>query len=447
MKFDIQSTAPPNNKGAELSVIGAILQDKRALVEAVGELSPDDFYAPEHKEIFDAAIELHGKKSNVDIVTVSDLLKKRGMLEGVGGTSYLLEAYRYVPTTVNVKSYIAIVKEQSKLRKIIAQCRQTEQACYTQMQDTDAIVEDLRSSLRRLDKDEGGLLTMADVLSSTLDYFEKREKGEVRRIMTGIAPFDHFMGGLRGGEITVVGARPSVGKSAVAQIAAINAAKDYYTYFVSLEMSAEQLGTRAYANDSGICISNLNDAIGDEQWVLLGDSANRLSSRKVVFDTTFPTVEKIEAKCYRMADQKKLDLVVIDYLQLLKSVRKMDSRNLELGEISRTLKKVALTLDIHIILLSQLNRDNVRARRAPNIADLRDSGCIEQDADNILLLHEPEEGSGDIPEEDRELAKILLDNGNRYLLGLFEKQRNGPRGKIGMAFYPENMRITGIERS
>jgi len=435
---------PPNSIDAEKSVLGAMLQDSGAVTLALGELTEDDFYSPEHKSVFNSVLALYDKRSAVDIMTVSDELTREESLSLVGGSAYLLSLCRFTPTTANAGQYVKIVKEKSKLRRIIKQCEATKEACFQQMQDVEEITEDMREALRSLDETDDRLISLPEVLSNTYDYYDRRFKNGVTGIMTGIPPLDYFMGGLKGGEVTIIGARPSVGKSIVAQIIAINASRENYIYFDSHEMQQEQIGTRVFANDTGIPMSDLNGEIGEEQWGYLVESMERLAKRHVLFDFSFPTVEKIRSKCQKLYDQGKLNLVIIDYLQLLQTTKRYDNRNLELGAISRTLKEIALTLKIPVVAVAQLNRESAKAKRPPTMADFRDSGCIEQDADNIILLHEPE--GKDVPEDDVTVAANLIADGNRYVLAMFEKQRNGARGSCGLAFRPNLMQITGIDR-
>ena len=439
---DLLRVVPPHSTDAERSVLGSMLQDGKATVVAFGELVKEDFYMAEHKEIYDAMQAMYRDKQPIDLMTVSNTLQRRGTLDGVGGSAYLLSACRYVPTTANVTAYIRIVAEKSKLRRLIAQCRQTEEQCYMQQEEIDVITENLRSGLRGLEHGDAGLLTMADVMSQTIDYLEKRAKGQLVGLKTGISTFDKITGGLMGGELCVIGARPGVGKSVYGMLAGLIASQTSNVMFDSFEMPPVQLGLRMMANKTGIPMTDLRLAenIGDMQWESIGDAANALAARKMRMDFTFPTVERIRAKAHQMKDEHGLDLLIVDYMQLIKTAAKSDNRVLEVGAISRTLKEIALTLSIPVIAMAQVNRN--AANKCPSLSELRESGSIEQDADLVLFLHEPEDPSDpDMPSGDKQHFLRITDAGRRYLLNVIAKQRNGVRAVFGTDFDPSLMTI------
>jgi replicative DNA helicase len=443
----LNRVVPPNSVDAERSVIGAMLQDAKAVSEALDSLTQAAFYTPEHREIFTAIADLHERKSPVDVMTVGEELSKRGTLEGVGGAAYLLEAYRYVPTTANVRSYIAIVKEKGRLRALITQCREAEQKCYSQMDDVDAIVEALRNSIRGLDSCVDNIVRASEVATSTYDYIERKANGEDKSLMTGVYDFDQMTGGLLGGDLLVIGARPGVGKSALGMEMALNAALSGKRVLVlSREMQTIQYGLRICSRESGIHGTQLKTgSLGDNQWEMLGESLQSFSRSKIGFLFKTRTVEELTTIAQREYDENGLDLILVDYLQLMGTKQEHDKRYQEVGAVSRGLKDLAMALQIPVAALAQVGRS--AAKQCPSLSDLRESGDIEQDADIVLFLHRPEDSSDmDIPTRDRLMYNAIINSGNQYLLGKFAKQRMGPIGVFGFSFDPARMRITCLDR-
>ena len=442
---EMLDVCPPNSKDAEISVLGAVLQDKRSAVNAFGELTGDDFYFAEHREIFSTLAEMHRKKQTIDIMTASDELYKRGTLEGVGGSAYLLSCCRYVPTTANSGAYVKIVKDKAMLRNIISKCREAETQCYTQGQETDEIIDVLRTDLRNIERGGGELSTLADVMSQTFDYIVRRSEGKMSALMTGIPALDRMTGGLMPGNLMIVGARPSVGKSVVGMDIAMNVCKTKHVLVVSREMCDLEYGLRILSNGTLLSGSDLKVGnVGEQQWDTIVDAMNNLTHDRLKFDFRSTTIEKISTVAKIEHDKNTLDLIVVDYLQLVDTANKSGSRYIDVGAVSRGLKDLAGELRVPIIAMAQVGRG--ADKRCPSKADLRESGNIEQDADIIVFLHEPEDADDpDIPALDLEAFANIVDQGRRYLIAKVDKQRMGAKGSFGIDFNPNTMTLVCVD--
>jgi len=440
------TAVPPNSIDAERSVIGAVLQDTGAATLAFETLMPEDFYSAEHKEIFGAMRELHISGSPIDVMTLSNELSRRGTLDGIGGAAYLLEAIRFVPTTANTRTYIEIVQEKATLRKLIAASQEITRQCYAQ---SDPVQDVLRNAERQIFdivmRRSGAetLMPLQKVLLSTFDRIGQQSllKGRLSGVPTGLYDLDRMLTGLHGGELVLVGARPAMGKTSmalgVAQFAATKGKRCVAIF--SLEMPAEQIGMRLLCSEAGVNMQRVrNGMLSDEEWVKLGDSINDLSScRMYVDDSSGLSPSQLRSRCRRLMMEQGLDLIIIDYLGLMTTDKRVENRQLEVSEISRQLKSIALELKIPVLACAQLsrapsNRDNKR----PLLSDLRDSGSIEQDADVVMFLHRegyyataggPEDG----PKPDDNQGEIIV-----------AKQRNGPIGTVEVEWQAEFARYT-----
>ncbi|MBP3541955.1 MAG: replicative DNA helicase [Clostridia bacterium] len=437
---------PPNSIEAERSVIGAILQDAGAATLAFETLAADDFYSGEHKEIFSAMRELHISGSPIDMMTLGNELSRRGTLDSVGGAAYLLEAIRFVPTTANTRTYIDIVQEKSTLRKLISASQQISQQCYAQ---ADPLPDVLRNAERQIfdivmrRSGSQTLMPLQKVLLSTFDRIEQQSllKGRLAGVPTGLYDLDRMLTGLHGGELVLVGARPAMGKTSmalgVAQFAATKGKRCVAIF--SLEMPAEQIGMRLLCSEAGVNMQRVrNGMLSDEEWVKLGDSINELSSCRIyVDDSSGLSPSQLRSRCRRLMMEQGLDLIVIDYLGLMSTDRRVENRQLEVSEISRQLKSIALELKIPVLACAQLSRaPSARDNKRPLLSDLRDSGSIEQDADVVMFLHRegyyaqaggPEDG----PKPDDNEGEIIV-----------AKQRNGPIGTVHVEWQAEFARYT-----
>ena len=438
---------PPSSLDAERSVLGAVLQDSGAATLAFETLMPEDFYSAEHKEIFESMRALHIAGNPIDLMTVGNELSRRGTLDSVGGAAYLLQAVRFVPTTANTRTYIEIVLEKSTLRKLITASQQIQQQCYQQSDPLQDVLHSAERLIFDIVMKRGGgetLKPINSVLMSTFDQIEElsRLKGRLGGVPTGLYDLDRMLTGLHGGELVLVGARPAMGKTSmalgVAQFAGIQARRCVAIF--SLEMPAEQIGLRLLCSAANINMQRVRSGmLTDDEWVKIGDTINDLSTARIyIDDTPSLTPFQLRSRCRRLMMEQGLDLVVIDYLGLMGTDRRVENRQLEVAEISRQLKAIALELKIPVLACAQLSRANAsRTDKRPMLSDLRDSGSIEQDADVVLFLHREgyyaSAAAEDGPKPDDNEGEIII-----------AKQRNGPVGTVNVEWQAEFARYTNL---
>ena len=442
---ELSRALPPSSIDAERSVLGAVLQDISAATLAFETLQPDDFYSPEHREIFTAMRALHISGSPIDVMTAGNELTRRGTLDSVGGTSYLLQAFRFVPTTANTRTYVEIVREKATLRKLIAACQKIMEQCYSQMDPLAVVLQSAERAVFDIVMKRSGAETLQPlnaVLSRTFDKLEElsRLKGRLAGVPTGLYDLDRMLTGLHEGQMVLVGARPSMGKTAMAlgvgMFAAVKGKKTVALF--SLEMPSEQIGMRILCSAANINMQRVRTGmLSDDEWIKLGDCLNSLSGcRMYVDDTPSLTPSQLRSRCRRLMMEQGLDLVVVDYMGLMGSDKRTENRQLEVSEISRQLKAIALELKAPVLACAQLSRaPAARADKRPMLSDLRDSGSIEQDADVVLFLHR--EGyyataENDVKPDDS-AAEINI-----------AKQRNGPVGTVHVEWQAEFARYTNL---
>lgn len=441
----MMNVLPPSSLDAERSVLGAVLQDSGAATLAFETLMPSDFYSAEHKEIFEAMRALHIAGNPIDLMTVGNELTKRGTLDSVGGAAYLLQAVRFVPTTANTRTYIDIVLEKSTLRRLIGASQQIQQQCYQQSDPLQDVLHNAERLIFDIVMKRGGSETLRpinQVLMGTFDQIEElsRLKGRLGGVPTGLYDLDRMLTGLHGGELVLVGARPAMGKTSmalgVAQFAAVQAKRCVAIF--SLEMPSEQIGLRMLCSASNINMQRVRSGmLTDDEWVKIGDTINDLSNSRVyIDDTPSLTPSQLRSRCRRLMMEQGLDLVVIDYLGLMGTDKRVENRQLEVSEISRQLKAIALELKVPVLACAQLSRANAsRTDKRPMLSDLRDSGSIEQDADVVLFLHREgyyaSAAAEDGPKPDDNEGEVII-----------AKQRNGPVGTVNVEWQAEFARYT-----
>lgn len=438
---------PPSSLDAERSVLGAVLQDSGAATLAFEMLTPADFYSAEHREIFEAMRQLHIEGNPIDLMTAGNELSKRGTLDSVGGPAYLLQAVRFVPTTANTRTYIEIVLEKSTLRRLISATQEIQKQCYQQSDPLQDVLHNAERLVFDIVMKRGGAETlrpMNQVLMSTFDQIEElsRLKGRLGGVPTGLYDLDRMLTGLHGGELVLVGARPAMGKSAmalgVAHFAAAKAGRCVALF--TLEMPCEQIGLRMLCSAANINMQRVRSGmLTDDEWVKIGDTLNELSNIRVyIDDTPSLTPSQLRSRCRRLMMEQGLDLIVVDYLGLMGTDKRVENRQLEVAEISRQLKAIALELRIPVLACAQLSRANAsRTDKRPMLSDLRDSGSIEQDADVVLFLHREgyyaTAGSEDGPKPDDSAGEVII-----------AKQRNGPVGTVNVEWQAEFARYTNL---
>ena len=434
---------PPNNQDAERSVLGCMMQDREALGLAFEVLVADDFYQPANREIFDAMHTLNTQGMPVDLVTVDDELSRRGTLEGVGGTNYLIELSQFVPSTVNAKAYVQIVDEKSTLRRMIKATGDISQACYAQSDQVSDILGAAEKSIFDIimRRNEGSTLKhIADVLPDTYLRIAQlaQLKGSIDGVPMGFVDLDNLLTGLHGGELVIVGARPSMGKSAfglnITGYAALHAGRSV-AYF-SLEMPNDQLAMRLLCSDARVDMQAVrHGSLRDEDWVSLASTLGPLAASNIYMDDTSGiTPSQLRSRCRRLKMERGLDMVVVDYLQLMNADGRVENRQNEVSEISRNLKSIAKELNVPVVALAQLSRAGAqRSDKRPILSDLRDSGAIEQDADVIMFLHREE--YYDPNTEDKNIAEVIV-----------AKQRNGPLGTVKLAWLGQYTRFASLQQ-
>ena len=429
---------PPHATEAERSVLGAMLQSGNAVSAAVEMLTADDFYVPAHREIFDAAKALAGNHAAVDLVTMDAELSRRGTLPGVGGIEYLIDLTQFVPTTANVKDYIRIVSEKSTLRRLIAASGEISQASYAQEQDLPQILSMAEKKIFDIVmRRDGGeeLQHIREVLTRTYEQMEEfaRLKGGVSGVPTGYYALDSLLTGLHGGELILIGARPSMGKTSFAINMATNAVRKGKKVAVfSLEMPREQIAMRILCGDARVNMQSVRKGLlRDEDWMKLARTLAPLAASEMyIDDTSGLTPGQLRSRCRRLMMDHGLDMIIVDYLQLMGSDGKAESRQVEVSEISRSLKAIAQELKVPLVACAQLSRANEKRGGAgirPMLSDLRDSGSIEQDADVVMFLHREAYYKRNDPDAQPDnIAEVIV-----------AKQRNGPLGTVKLAFLGE----------
>ena len=426
---------PPSNAEAERAVLGAMLQSAQAVDSAFESLSTEDFYIPENQQIFEAMKRVQASGNPVDLRTVGNDMLAR-FPNDFGGKSIakeLLLLVRDVPYTANVRSYIEIVREKSTLRKLIDAGNQIIQQSYTQ---TDTLADILHNAERLIFdivmQRSGGeaLKPLSTVLTSTFDQIEEMSHlhGRIGGVPTGLYDLDRMTTGLHSGEMIVLGARPSMGKTAlalgIATFAAIKGHRNVALF--SLEMPAEQIAMRMLCSEANVKMEDLRTGnVSDREWRRIADALSVLSRcRLYIDDTSGLKPSQLRSRCRRLAMNSKLDLVLVDYLGMMGSDGKHDNRQLEVSEISRRLKEIAMELKVPLVVCAQLSRDaKSRKDKTPILSDLRDSGSIEQDADVVIFPHRQSYKQG----QDAEAGQVIDDSTAKLIIA---KQRNGPTGDV-----------------
>ncbi len=425
---------PPHNTEAEEVILGGILLNNDAMNQIVDLLSAEDFYREANAHIFEGMVELYNKAEPIDLITLSQYLSRKNLAEKTGGTDYLASLVESVSTSAGITFHAEIVKSLSVRRKLIGKCSVISEACFQEWENTEDLLEMAEQAVFEIAEEQitEGLVSMKDVITGSFKKLESTAalEGYVTGVPTGFTDFDRYTAGLQPSDLIIIAGRPSMGKTALALNIGFHAAKTTGkgVAIFSLEMSRQQLGIRMLGYDARIDATKLRTGnLRDKEWDALTHSANRLADLSLfIDDSSSVSVLEMKAKCRRFKKKSELALVIIDYLQLIQGRRSAESRQMEMSEISRSLKAMAKDLDVPVIALSQLNRKvEDRPNKRPQLADLRESGAIEQDADVIAFVYRDEMYNPD-SEENRNIAEIIIG-----------KQRNGPTGKFKLTFRKE----------
>jgi replicative DNA helicase len=434
---------PPADPEAEQSVLGAIILRPEAVDRVADLLQPEDFYREAHGRIYQAILDLYGKGEPVDLVTVNNLLKERGQLEGVGGPVFLAALSEQVGFATNAAYYAERVHDKAVLRRLLDCAQEIASQCLAPVEDVAQFLDEAEQKVFDVaeSKVRPGFSPMVTLVEQEIAHLEKlwhREAGRITGIASGFADLDNLTAGFQPSDLIILAARPSMGKTALALNFAYNAAYDHQksVAFFSLEMAKEQLVRRLLSAVGEVDSSNLRRAfLSNQEWAKLQEAAGKLLDCPIyVDDTPAATALDIRAKSRRLKAEGKLDMVIIDYLQLMRGRADIPSREQEISEISRNLKALAKELKVPVIALSQLNRRvEERPNKRPQLADLRESGAIEQDADVILFIYRDEFYKEDSPKKG--IAEVIIG-----------KQRNGPMGKLELAYREKFTRFDNLQR-
>jgi replicative DNA helicase len=433
---------PPQNIEAEQAVLGAIFLEPSSLTIASEMLIPEDFYRASHQKIFNVMLKLNDHGKAVDLITVTEDLAATKLLEDTGGVSYLSELAGSVPTAANIEYYARIVEEKSLLRRLIRTATGIASDGYSREDEVEMLLSEAEKSILEVSqrKNVGAFHIIKDVLVRTYDNIELMHNrvGDITGIATGFAELDRMTAGFQRNDLIIVGARPSVGKTAFALNIAQNVATktDENVAIFSLEMGAEQLVMRMLCAEGNIDAQRLRTgSLTDEDWGKLTMAMGSLASTGIfIDDTPGVRISDIRSKCRRLKQEHGLGMIMIDYLQLvLGSGRSGENRQQEVSEISRSLKQLARELQVPIIALSQLSRGvEQRQDKRPMMSDIRESGSIEQDADIVAFLYRDD--YYDKESENKNIIEIII-----------AKQRNGPTGTVQLAFVKEYNKFVNLE--
>ncbi len=429
---DLIRNMPPQNLEAEQAVLGGVFLSNNLLHSIIDILVEEDFYSPAHQIIFRSFLDLYRKNVPVDLVTVHDELEKSGQLESVGGAVYLASLTEAVASASNAHYYAQIVKEKAIRRHLIRSATEIIAQSFEPFTDVSDLLDSSEQKIFAISESRTRQVfrSSKELVSDVFELLQKRvaRKELVTGVPTGYHSLDELTAGLQPTDLIIIAARPSMGKTAFALNVAMRSAVGHNvpTAIFSLEMSMEQLMMRMLCSWGKVNLKNLRTGyINDEDWKRLYDSADFLSKAPIYIDDT-PALSSLElrARCRRLKSEKNLELVIVDYLQLMRASRRIDSREQEISEISRSLKALAKEINVPVVALSQLNRKvEERTNKRPVLSDLRESGAIEQDADLIIFLYRDDAYNKKEDNPRKGIAEIIVG-----------KQRNGPVGKVDLAF-------------
>ncbi|RKY82870.1 replicative DNA helicase [candidate division KSB1 bacterium] len=426
---------PPQSIEAEKAVLGSMLLDNDCIGKVVEILEPESFYKTAHRKIFLSCLELYQKNEPIDVITLSENLKRNKILDDVGGAYYLTELSEAVPSSANIDYHVRIVHEKYLLRRLIQESAGIARDCYEAQEDADNIID--RSEQRIFgisDKQKRrGFQSIKEVVSDAfhkIDVINKRG-GKVTGIPTGFDKLDELTSGFQTSELIIIAGRPSMGKTAFALNIARNAAAEKFSVgFFSLEMSSDQLAMRLLSAEARIDAHAVRTGkMSNKDWNRLGTNAGKITNLAIyVDDSPGISVLELRAKARRLKKEKNIDMIMIDYLQLMQGPKNSESRQQEISMISRSLKALAKELDVPVVALSQLSRavETRGGDKRPMLSDLRESGAIEQDADVVLFVYRPE-----FYMTKEEAQSKNVEGKAEIIIG---KQRNGPVGTVNLTF-------------
>lgn len=424
---------PPHNQDAEVAALGILLLNADKMHDTVDKISSQDFYNPAHQKIYEAMLNLYNQSKPIDLITASEELRAMDELDKIGGVTYLAGLTEDVVTTANLDYYLDLIKDKATLRDLIEVSSQTLDLCYKDEEEVATVLEYAEKSIFDISQDihQTGLMPMKEIMVDSFAQMEKRalNPSSLTGITTGFTDLDRATSGLQPSDLVLVAARPSMGKTAFVVNIAVNAAlKDAKVAIFSLEMSKNQLSQRMMSSTAHVDLQRvINSNLESEEWQKLLEAIRVLGECDIYIDDTAGiSPMELKAKARRLKAQRGLDMIIIDYLQLMEdSSRRNENRTQEISAISRALKGVAMELDVPVVALSQLSRaPEARQDKRPILSDLRESGAIEQDADVVMFLYRDEYYNPDT--ELKNIGEVII-----------AKHRNGPTGTIELTFLPQ----------
>ncbi|MGN1313514.1 MAG: replicative DNA helicase [Lachnospiraceae bacterium] len=432
----------PHSIEAEQSVIGAMMLDREAIIIASELITADDFYHKQYGIVFSSIVELNEEGKPVDVVTLQNRLKEKDVPPEVSSLEFIRDILTAVPTSANIKYYAGIVAEKAILRKMIRLNEEIANECYSGRESMEYILEDAEKRIFELvqKRNSGEFVPIRQVVMNALERIEAASKsgGRVTGIATGFLDLDYKTSGMQPADLILIAARPSMGKTAfvlnIAQHVAFRLNEAVAIF--SLEMSKEQLVNRMFSLESNVDAQNLrNGTLSEEEWEKLIESAGVIGkSRLIIDDTAGISISELRSKCRKFKLDQNIKMIIIDYLQLMTGSGRTESRQQEISEISRSLKKLARELNVPVIALSQLSRAvEQRPDHRPMMSDLRESGAIEQDADVVMFIYRDDYYNKD--SEKKGISEIIIG-----------KQRNGPIGTVELVWLPEYTKFANKER-
>ena len=436
----------PNSVESEQAVLASMLMSREAVVNVADMLTKDDFYQTQYGVIFEAMVELYHEGTSIDLITLMERLKEKGVPESVYGIETMQELMSAVPTSANAKKYAEIVKDRANMRRVIKLAENAANECYTLKDSSANILSNIENQVLEMTQNANNgddIVPIREVVDNVLRNIREaaKQQGNVTGVPTGFLDLDDMLTGLHGSELILVAARPAMGKTAfVLNIAEYVILKtDVPVAIFNFEMNKEQLVQRMIAMESQVNSQNIRTGnLQDDQWLKLYESSNIIGGTKLfIEDQSNVTIGDIRNKCRKLKQRHNVGLIIIDYLQLMSGNGRTDSRQQEVSEISRGLKVLAKELDVPIIALSQLSRAvEARTDHRPMLSDLRESGSIEQVADVVMFIYREDKYRDDLPEEDKNKAEIII-----------AKQRNGATGTVMLGWQGEYTKFVNLERS
>jgi replicative DNA helicase len=435
---------PPQNVDAEMSLLGAVLIDEETLADISEHVTAKDFYDKRHSLIYDAMMRLYEKHRPVDLLTLTDELKKKKELDTVGGSAYITELTNFVPTAAHAESYAEMVAQTAVRRRLIRASGEISEMGFDEETTTQELLEKAEAELFAVSDQslKQDLISIESILTESFDRMEElhRNKGSLSGVRTGYRDLDTKTAGLQRSDLIILAARPSMGKTTLVTNLAYNVATvaKQSVIFFSLEMSKEQLVDRMLADASGVNSWNIRTGnLSDDDFSKISEAMGEMAEAPIfIDDTPGLSVLEMRTKARRAAHEQPLGLIIVDYLQLMQGSGRSDGNRVqEVSEISRGLKLIARELNVPVIALSQLSRSvESRTPQIPQLSDLRESGSIEQDADIVMFIYREDYYN---PETDRQHITDLI----------ISKHRNGPTGKVELYFNPERLRFSSVDRT